>query len=151
MAVTSQCKIALRPGSVFCFGTISSIVDEKGTLHRIADLPKKKFSSEIPRKPGVEQRVAQPPAPQAKITSYKPKIRSLPTQKTPLSTSPTKEWTRITRKEADVPEKGNRTSPSHLPSTFALKGGQKETRHCGSSFIPRHPLHRGEIGVVSHL
>jgi hypothetical protein len=44
MAVTSQWKIALLPGSVFCFGTISSIVDEKGTLHRIADPPEKKFS-----------------------------------------------------------------------------------------------------------
>jgi hypothetical protein len=43
MAVTFQHKIALRPGSVFCFGTISSIADEEGTLHRIVDLPKKKI------------------------------------------------------------------------------------------------------------
>jgi hypothetical protein len=50
MTITSQCKIALRPGTMFCFGTISSIVDEKGTLHRIADPPKKKLSSEIPKK-----------------------------------------------------------------------------------------------------
>jgi hypothetical protein len=35
---------------VFCFGTISSIVDEKGILHHIADPPEKKFSSEIPGK-----------------------------------------------------------------------------------------------------
>jgi hypothetical protein len=59
MAVTSQCKITLRPGSVFCFGTISSIVDEKGTLHHRADPPEKKLSSEILGKTGVEQRVAQ--------------------------------------------------------------------------------------------
>jgi hypothetical protein len=78
MAVTSQCKIALLLGSVFCLGTISSIVDEKGTLHRIADLPKKEFSSEIPRKAGARQQVAQPLAPQVKITPYKPKIGSLP-------------------------------------------------------------------------
>jgi hypothetical protein len=58
MAITSQCKIALRPRSMFYFGTISSIVDEKGTLHRIADPPEQKFSSEIPKKTGVEQRVA---------------------------------------------------------------------------------------------
>jgi hypothetical protein len=57
MVVTSQCKIALSPGSVFCFGTISSIVDEKGALHRIADPPEKKFSSKIPRKTRVEQRL----------------------------------------------------------------------------------------------
>jgi hypothetical protein len=91
---------------MFCFRTISSIVDEKGTLHRIADLSEKKFSSEIPKKTRVEQRVAQPLASRAKMTSYKPKIESLPTQRTPLSTSPTKEWTRITRKkEANVPSK----------------------------------------------
>jgi hypothetical protein len=39
MVVTFHRKITLRPRSVFCFGTISSIADEKGTLHRIADLP----------------------------------------------------------------------------------------------------------------
>jgi hypothetical protein len=48
MVVTSQCKIALRPGSVFCFGTIFSVADEKGILHRIADPPEKKLSLEIP-------------------------------------------------------------------------------------------------------
>jgi hypothetical protein len=42
MAVTFQRKIILRPGSVFCFGTISSVADEEGTLHRIADPPKRK-------------------------------------------------------------------------------------------------------------
>jgi hypothetical protein len=51
MAVTSQCKIALRPGSIFYFGTILSVADEKGILHRIADPPEKKLSLEIPRKP----------------------------------------------------------------------------------------------------
>jgi hypothetical protein len=34
MAVTFQRKITLRPGSVFCFGTISSVADEEGNLHR---------------------------------------------------------------------------------------------------------------------
>jgi hypothetical protein len=42
MAVTFHRKITLRPRSVFCFGTISSVADEEGTLHRIADPPKKK-------------------------------------------------------------------------------------------------------------
>jgi hypothetical protein len=54
MAVTSKCKIALRPGTMFCFGTISSIVDDKGTLHRIADPPEKKLSTEIPREARAE-------------------------------------------------------------------------------------------------
>jgi hypothetical protein len=119
MTITSQCKIALRSGSMFCFGSISSIVDEKGTLHRIADPPEKKHSSEIPKKTGAEQWVAQPPASRAKMISYKPRIGSLPTRRTPLSTSPTKEWTRITRKEAN---EGDGTSPSHLFGTFAIKG-----------------------------
>jgi hypothetical protein len=50
MAVTFQHKIILRPGSVFCFGTISSVADEEGTLHRIADPPERKFSSKISEK-----------------------------------------------------------------------------------------------------
>jgi hypothetical protein len=41
------------------------------------------------------------------MASYKPKIGSLPTRRTLLSTSPTKEWTQITRKkEANVLNKG---------------------------------------------
>jgi hypothetical protein len=42
MAVTFYSKITLRPGSIFRFGTISSVADEEGTLHRIADPPEKK-------------------------------------------------------------------------------------------------------------
>jgi hypothetical protein len=47
MDITFQHKIILRPGSVFCFGTISSVADEEGTLHRIADPPERKSSSTI--------------------------------------------------------------------------------------------------------
>ncbi len=32
----------MRPGSTFCFGTISSVADEEGILHRLADLPERK-------------------------------------------------------------------------------------------------------------
>jgi hypothetical protein len=143
----------LRLGSVFCIGTISSIADEKEILHRIADPPKKKFSSEIPRKAEIRQRIAQP-APQAKATSYKPKIENLPARRTPLPTSPTKEWTRITRKkEASVPKKGDGAPPSYLSGTFTLKGGRKEALHHNNSLLPRHSLHRGggEIGIISNL
>jgi hypothetical protein len=144
MVVTSQCKIALRPGSVFCFGTILSIVDEKGTLHRIADPLEKKFSLEILRKAGARQRVAQLPVPQAKITSYKPQNRSLLAQRTLLPTSPTKGVDADYKKERDKrPEKRDGTSPSFLSGTFALKGGRKETCYRSSSVLPRHPLHRG--------
>jgi hypothetical protein len=83
------------------------VADEKGILHRIADPPEKKLSLEIPKKAGTRQRTVQPPAPRAKTTSCKLRIGNLPAQRTPLPTSPTKEWTRITRKkEASVPRKG---------------------------------------------
>jgi hypothetical protein len=137
MAITSQCEIALRPGTMFCFGTISSIVDEKGTLHLIADPPEKKFSSEIPNKTGVEQRVAQPPASQAKITSYKRKSGSFPTRKTSLSTSPTKEWTRITRKnEANVPSKGTRPHQVIFPAPSPSKEDIKKSAVATAPFYP---------------
>jgi hypothetical protein len=55
MAVTFQHKIVLRPGSVFCFGTISSVADEEGTLHRITDPPERKSSSKISEKIGAGQ------------------------------------------------------------------------------------------------
>jgi hypothetical protein len=58
MAVTFHSKITLRPGSIFCFGAISSIEDEEGTLHRIADLPKKKSPPTNSKNTGE----AQPPA-----------------------------------------------------------------------------------------
>jgi hypothetical protein len=55
MAVTFQRKITLRPGSVFYFGTISSIADEVGTLHRIADPPRKKSPPTTSENVGVRQ------------------------------------------------------------------------------------------------
>jgi hypothetical protein len=58
MALTLQHKIALRPGSVFCFGTISFMADEEGTLHRIADPPERKPSSIISGKAGTKQEIA---------------------------------------------------------------------------------------------
>jgi hypothetical protein len=67
MAVTFHSKITLRPGSVFCFGTISSVADEEGTLHRIADLPEKKYPPTNSENVGE----AQPPALRKKIVSGK--------------------------------------------------------------------------------
>jgi hypothetical protein len=99
MAITFQHKITLRPGSMFCFGTISSVADEEGTLHRIADPPERKPSSEISEKNGARQEKAQPPALRKKTTVSKPRTKGPSTRRTPLSTSPTEEWTRITRRK----------------------------------------------------
>jgi hypothetical protein len=99
MAITFQHKIILRPGSVFCFGTISSMADEEGTLHHIADPPERKPSSTISGKVRAKQGKAQPPALRAKTTSCKPGAEDPSTRRTPLSTSSTEKWTRITRKK----------------------------------------------------
>jgi hypothetical protein len=145
MAVTFQHKIALRPGSVFCFGTISSVADEEGTLHRIADLPERKPSSIISGKARTKQEIAQPPALRAKTTSCKPGAENSFTRRTPLSTSPTEEWTQITRKKRNK-------DPSSCPSgASALKGEQKEACRHDNSVLPRRPLYRRESGIVPHL
>jgi hypothetical protein len=150
MAVTSQCKIALRPGSVFCFGTISSVADEKGILHRIADPPEKRPSSEISEKVRTRQRMAQPPAPQMKTTSCKWRTGNSLARRTPLSTSPTKEWTRITRKkEASVPGTELRRAVFPAPSP-SMKDG-KESITAATPFYPDILFIGGEIGVISHL
>jgi hypothetical protein len=91
MAVTFHSKITLRPGSIFCFGTISSVADEEGTLHRIADPPEKKSPPTNSEDIGEVLR--------EKIAFRKSGAESPLTRKTPLSTSPTKEWTQITGKK----------------------------------------------------
>jgi hypothetical protein len=99
LAITFQHKIILRPGSIFCFGTISSVVDEEGTLHRLVDPPERKPSSEISEKIGARREKAQPPALLKKITSSDTRAEGPSARRTPLSTSSTREWTRITRKK----------------------------------------------------
>jgi hypothetical protein len=95
MAVTFHRKITLRPVSVFCFGTISSVADEEGTLHRIADPPKKKSPPTNSENIGE----TQPSTLRKKIAFSKPGTEGPLTRRTPLSTSPTKEWTQIARKK----------------------------------------------------
>jgi hypothetical protein len=148
MAITFQYKIALCPGSMFCFGTISSIADEEGILHRIADPPEKKPSPKISEKAETRQQIAQPPAPQAKTTSCKSGADNSFTRRTPLSTSSTEEWTQIMRKKRSKRDRG----PSSCSScTFTLKEGQKEVCHHSNSFLPQRPLHQGKSGIISHL
>jgi hypothetical protein len=102
---------------VFCFGTISSIADEEGTLHRIVDPPKRKFSSKISGKFGTKQEKAQPPALRAKTTFNKLGAEGPSTRRTPLSTSPTKAWTQIARKKEVSKVKDCRTAFSVPPSS----------------------------------
>jgi hypothetical protein len=84
---------------MFCFGTIPSVADEEGTLHHIADLSERKPSSIISMKAGATQEKAQPPSLRAKTTTCKPRAENSFTRRTPLSTSSTEEWTRITRRK----------------------------------------------------
>jgi hypothetical protein len=140
MAVTFYSKITLRPGSVFCFGTISSVADEQGTLHRIADPPRKKSPPTNSENAGE----AQPPALRKKIVSGKSGAEGSLTQRTPLSTSPTKEWTQIARKKETKEKQVVLSVPS--PS----KGERKEGCHDSSTILPRRPLHR-ESGVAYRL
>jgi hypothetical protein len=113
MAVTFQHKIILRPGSMFCFGTISFVADEEGTLHRIVDPPERKFSSKISEKIGGKQEKAQPPVLRKKITFSKLGAEGPSARRTPLSTSPMEEWTQITRKkEAKDHQAGLSVPPS---------------------------------------
>jgi hypothetical protein len=130
MAVTFQRKIILRPGSKFCFGTISSVADEEGTLHLLADPPKKKPSSGISEKIGARQEKTQPPALLKKITSGKMGAEGPSAQRTLLSTSPMKEWTRITkRKEA----KDHQTDLSAPPPS---KESRKKITVTATPFYP---------------
>jgi hypothetical protein len=99
MAITFQHKIILRPGSIFCFRTISSMADEEGTLHHITDPPERKPSSTISRKVGAKQEKAQPPALRAKTTSCQLGAEDPTARRTPLSTSSIEKWTWITRKK----------------------------------------------------
>jgi hypothetical protein len=69
MAITFLHKIVFRPRSTFCFGTISSVADEEGTLHRIADPTERRSSSKISEKIEEKQEKAQPPMLRKKIAS----------------------------------------------------------------------------------
>jgi ADP-heptose:LPS heptosyltransferase len=126
MAVTFHSKISLRLGSVFCFGTISSVADEEGTLHRVANLPEKK--SPPTNSENVEE--AQPPALRKKIVFEKSGAEGPLTRRTPLSTSPTKEWTQIVRKKET---KGKQVVLSVPPPS---KENGKKVATTAASFYP---------------
>ena len=130
MAVTFQHKIILRPRSVFYFRTISSVADEEGTLHRIADPPERKSSSKISEKIGAKQEKTQPPVLQKKITFSKLGAEGPSARRTPLSTSLTGEWTQITRRKEAKDHQADLSVPS--PS----KENRKKIAETAAPFYP---------------
>jgi hypothetical protein len=148
MAIIFQHKIILRPESVFCFGTISSVADEEGTLHHIEDPPERKPSSTISRKVGAKQENAQPPALRAKTTSCKPGAEDPSTRRTPLSTSSTEKWTRIIRKKEANEVKARQAALQASPPS---KENMKELVTTTVPFYPRRPLYRRKSGTYPRL
>jgi hypothetical protein len=133
MAITFQHKIILCPGSVFCFGTISFVADEEGTLHRIADPLERKSSSKVSEKIGAKQGKAQPPALREKITFSKLGVEGPSTRKTPLSTSPMEKWTRIPWKKEANEAKDCQAALSAPPSS---KEDRKKIVATAAPFYP---------------
>jgi hypothetical protein len=140
---------------MFCFGTISFVADEDEILHRIADPPNEKFSSEIPRKAGTRQQIARPPMPRAKTTSCKPRIKNSPARRTPLPTLPIKSGHGLQerKKEASVLGKGTEVRRVIFPASSPSKKDGKELATTVTPFYPDILFigGGGEIGVVSHL
>ena len=145
MAVTFQHKTVLRPGSMFCFGTISSVADEEGTLHRIADPPERKSSSKISEKIGAKQEKAEPPALREKDHLQQARSRG--------SVYPENSIVHLSdrKMDADHKEKGSKGSSSWSFCASILKGERKEDRRGSCSILPRRPLHRGKSGIDSYL
>jgi hypothetical protein len=80
------------------------------------------------------------------MTSYKPKIGSSPTRKTPLSTSPTKEWTRITsKKEANVLSQGTRPRRVIFLAPSPSKEDRKKSVVTTTFFYPDILFIRGRL------
>jgi hypothetical protein len=105
MAITFQHKIALHPGSVFRFGTISSVADEEGNLHRITDPPEKKPSLKISEKAGTNQEIVQPLALRAKTTSCKSGAENSFTRRNHCPPHPRKNGHRLQGKKKQRPIK----------------------------------------------
>jgi hypothetical protein len=131
MVVAFYSKITLRAGSVFCFGTISSVADEEGTLHRIADPPEKKSPPTNSENVGE----AQPRALRKKIVSGKSGAEGYFPDK---------------RMDTDHEEEGSHGEASCSFRPSALKGEWKEGHHDSSTILSRRPLHR-ESGVAHRL
>jgi hypothetical protein len=86
-------------------------------VHRIADPLERKSSSKISEKIGAKQGKAQPPALRENITFSKLGSEGPSTRRTPLSTSPTEKWRRITRRKEANEAKGRQAALSVPPSS----------------------------------
>jgi hypothetical protein len=133
MAVTFQHKIILRSGSVFCFGTISAVVDEEGILHRIADPPRRKSPPTTSENIKARQGNVQPLALRRKIAFSKLGAEGPLTRRTPLSTSLTKEWTQIARKK-ETNKTGRK--PVVLSVPLPSKENRKKIATTAAPFYP---------------
>jgi hypothetical protein len=147
MAVTFHRKITLRPGSVFCFGTISSVADEEGTLRRIADPPRKKSPLANSENIGVRKEKG--------ATSSAPKKGRLQQARGRGPTDPENSPVYFTDERMDANRKEERNKQNQEEAScsfrsFALKGERKEDRHDRRTLLPRRPLHR-ESGVAPRL
>jgi hypothetical protein len=125
---------------VFCFRTISSVADEEGTLHRIVDPPERKSSSKISEKIGAKQEKVQPPALREMFTFSKLGAEGPCNRGTPLATSPTEKWTRITRKKEVNEAKYRQAALSVPPSS---KKGRKRIVAITVPFYPDIVFIRG--------
>jgi hypothetical protein len=72
--------------------------------------------------------------------------RASPAWKTPLSTSPTKEWTRITRRrEVNVPYRGRRTQRAILPTPPPSKEDEMKHTTVPAPFYPNILFIQGRL------
>jgi hypothetical protein len=55
------------------------------------------------------------------------------------------------KKEAGIPKRGMKTRQVILPAPSPSKKDRKEFTTVVTPFYPQRPLHRGDIGVISHL
>jgi hypothetical protein len=148
MVVTFKNKITVSQGAMFRFGTISCIADEEGTLDRVADPPKKKPSSGLSREAKARLWTVPPLTAQGKMVPCRLGFRSPRekedrsvgaslTRKISLSTSPTKEWTRITRKkEVNIPSQGRRARQSTFPIPLPSKEDRRKNTVVPAPFYP---------------
>jgi hypothetical protein len=148
MAIIFKSKITFSPGTIFCFRTISCIADIEGTLHRIAAPPKKKPSSGIPQEARVKPRSMPPLTAREGMAPRDSELKSprrmegqstgaSPSWRTLLSTSPTKEWTRITqRMEVNVPYQGRKTQRAILQTPPPSKEDEKRRTAIPAPFYP---------------
>jgi hypothetical protein len=144
MAVTFLHKIVFRPGSKFCFETISVVADEEGTLHRIADPTERRSSSKISVEIGEKQEKAQPPMLRKRIASGRTEARGPPTWRTPLSTLRQKNGHKLQEIKKQIKSGGSKLF-------FLCLRPQRRTERRSSRQLRHSTLTSSSSGERSHL